>query len=297
MDEKKLQPLGDQFEASRTRLKGIAYRMLGSRAEAEDAVQEAWLRLSRTDAGEIGNLGGWLNTVVARICLDMLRSRKIRGEEALDEEPRAAASTPALSTPSMAASPEQEMLLADSVGVAMMVVLERLQPAERVAFVLHDMFDMSFDEIAQVVGRTPDAARQLASRARRRVQGADSPPDVRREENRKVIEAFLAASRSGDMTALLAVLDPDIVVRADTFASRGLGAAEIRGSDKVAALFKGRAQNARAALLDGEAGIVIAPQGRMVLAARFRIEGGRIVEMSGIADPAQLAAIEVEDFD
>jgi RNA polymerase sigma-70 factor (ECF subfamily) len=297
MDEKKLQPLAGQFEASRTRLKGIAYRMLGSRAEAEDAVQEAWLRLSRTDAGEIGNLGGWLNTVVARICLDMLRSRKIRGKEALDEDPRAAASSPALSTPSMAASPEQEMLLADSVGVAMMVVLQKLQPAERVAFVLHDMFDMSFDEIAQVVGRTPDAARQLASRARRRVQGADSPPDVRREENRKVIEAFLVASRSGDMTALLAVLDPDIVVRADAFASRGLGGVEIRGSEKVAALFKGRAQNARAVLLDGEAGIVIAPQGRMVLAARFRIEGGRIVEMSGIADPVQLAAIEVEDFD
>jgi RNA polymerase sigma-70 factor, ECF subfamily len=292
MDEKKLQPLGDQFEASRTRLKGIAYRMLGSRAEAEDAVQEAWLRLSRTDAGEIGNLGGWLNTVVARICLDMLRSRKTRGEEVLEDEPAAAPGAP-----SPPANPEQEMLLADSVGVAMMVVLEKLQPAERVAFVLHDMFDMSFDEIAQVVGRTPDAARQLASRARRRVQGADSPPDVRREENRKVIEAFLIASRSGDMTALLAVLDPDIVVRADAFASRGLGGVEIRGSDKVAALFKGRAQNARAALLDGEAGIVIAPQGRIVLAARFRIEGGRIVEMSGIADPAQLAAIEVEDFD
>jgi RNA polymerase sigma-70 factor (ECF subfamily) len=156
---------------------------------------------------------------------------------------------------------------------------------------------MPFEEIAPVVGRTPDAARQLASRARRRVQGSDDPPEVRREANRKVIVAFIAASRSGDMTALLAVLDPDIVVRADAFAARGLGAPEIRGSDKVAALFKGRAQNARAAILDGEAGIAIAPQGKLVLAVHFRIENGRIVEMSGIGDPVQLAALDIADFD
>jgi RNA polymerase sigma-70 factor, ECF subfamily len=297
MTEKKAQgpEIGDQFEANRMRLKGIAYRMLGSKAEAEDAVQEAWLRLSRADAGEIGNLGAWLNTVVARICLDMLRSRKVRGEEALDEEPRAEASAGGASLPP--ANPEEEMLLADSVGLALMIVLEKLQPAERVAFVLHDMFDMPFEDIAQVVGRSVDATRQMASRARRRVKGSDDPPEVRREANRKVIEAFIAASRSGDMTALLAVLDPDIVVRADTFAARGLGAPEVRGADKVAALFKGRAQNARVALLDGEAGIAIAPQGRLFLAVHFRIENGRIVEMSGIGDPAQLATLDVADFD
>jgi RNA polymerase sigma-70 factor (ECF subfamily) len=179
-----------------------------------------------------------------------------------------------------------------------MIVLERLQPAERVAFVLHDMFDMPFEEIAPVVGRTPDAARQLAGRARRRVQGSNDPPEARREANRKIIEAFLAASRSGDMTALLAVLDPDVVVTGDAVAARGLGGqTEVHGADKVAALFKGRAQNAKPALLDGEVGIVVAPQGRLFLAVHFRIENGRIAEMSGIGDPAQLAAIDIAEFD
>jgi RNA polymerase sigma factor (sigma-70 family) len=289
--------LAGLFEAQRGKLQGVAYRMLGSKAEAEDAVQEAWLRLSRTDANEIGNLGGWLTTVVSRVCLDMLRSRKVRGEEELGEEPQAAVSSSA-TAPAPPANPEEEMRLADSVGLALMIVLERLQPAERVAFVLHDMFDMPFEEIASVVGRTPDAARQLASRARRRVQGSDDAPEVRREANRKIIEAFLAASRSGDMTALLAVLDPDVVVTGDAVAARGLGGqTEVRGADKVAALFKGRAQNAKPALLDGEAGIVVAPQGKLFLAVHFRIEGGRIVEMSGIGDPAQLAALDISDFD
>jgi RNA polymerase sigma factor (sigma-70 family) len=297
MTEKNLSApdLAGLFEAQRGKLQGVAYRMLGSKAEAEDAVQEAWLRLSRQDASAIGNLGGWLTTVVARVCLDMLRSRKTRGEEELGEEAEPAVSASA-AAPALPANPEEEMRLADSVGLALMIVLEKLQPAERVAFVLHDMFDMPFEEIAPVIGRTPDATRQLASRARRRVKGSDDPPEVRREANRKVIEAFIAASRSGDMTALLAVLDPDVVVRADTFAARGLGAPEVRGADKVAALFKGRAQHARVALLDGEAGIAIAPQGRLFLAVHFRIENGLIVEMSGIGDPAQLATLDVADF-
>ena len=287
--------LAGLFEAQRPRLQGVAYRMLGSRAEAEDAVQEAWLRLSRQDAAEIGNLGGWLTTVVARVCLDMLRSRKVRGEEELGEEPQAAvSSSPAAPAPPQ--NPEEEMRLADSVGLALMIVLEKLQPAERVAFVLHDMFDMPFEEIAPVVGRTPDAARQLASRARRRVKGSDDPPEVRREANRKVIEAFLAAARAGDMSALLAVLDPDVVVRGDSVAARGLGQPETRGADKVAALFKGRAQNAKPALVDGEAGIVVAPNGKLFLAVHFRIENGRIVEMSGIGEPAQLAALDISEF-
>lgn len=290
MSEEKL--LAEAFEGERGRLNGLAYRMLGSRTEAEDAVQEAWLRLSRSDEDEIANLRGWLTTVVARICLDMLRARRSRREDALDDEPGAASASPAAPV-----NPEQEMLLADSVGVAMLIVLQTLQPAERVAFVLHDMFDISFEEIAPVVGRTTEATRQLASRARRRVRGADKAPDVHREDNRRIIEAFLAAARSGDMAGLLAVLDPDVVVYADTFASRGLGGVnEVRGAETVAALFKGRAQAARPALLDGEAGAVIAPQGVTRLAVRFRIEASRIVEMSGIADPAQLALIDVAEF-
>jgi len=285
------------FEAQRGKLQGVAYRMLGSKAEAEDAVQEAWLRLSRADANSINNLGGWLTTVVARVCLDMLRSRKTRGEEELGDEPQPGTSSSVLA-PAPPTNPEEEMRLADSVGLALMIVLERLQPAERVAFVLHDMFDMPFEEIAPVVGRTPDAARQLASRARRRVQGSDDPPEARREANRKIIEAFLAASRSGDMTALLAVLDPDVVVTGDAVAARGLGGqSEVRGADPVAALFKGRAQNAKPALLDGEVGIVVAPQGRLFLAVHFGIENGLIVEMSGVGDPAQLAAIDIAEFD
>jgi RNA polymerase sigma-70 factor, ECF subfamily len=286
--------LAERFEANRARLKAVAYRMLGSAAEAEDAVQEAWFRLSRSDETSIDNMSGWLTTVVARICLDMLRARKAKREDALEED----ASTSATVSAIQPVDPEQEALLADSVGLALLIVLQTLQPAERVAFVLHDMFDIPFDEIAPVVGRTSEATRQLASRARRRVRDANKTPEVRREENRRIIEAFLAASRSGDMTALLAVLDPNVVVRADAFAGRGLGgASEVRGAETVAALFKGRAQAARAAVLDGEAGAVIAPQGRTVLAVRFRIEDGRIAEMSGVGDPAQLALIQVAEFD
>jgi RNA polymerase sigma-70 factor (ECF subfamily) len=283
--------LAGLFESQRPKLQGVAYRMLGSKAEAEDAVQEAWLRLSRQDAGTISNLGGWLTTVVARVCLDMLRSRKVRAEDELDEAPQVAEGGPALPV-----NPEEEVRLADSVGLALMIVLEKLQPAERVAFVLHDMFDMPFEEIAPVVGRTPDAARQLASRARRRVKGSDDPPEVRREANRKVIEAFLTAARAGDMTALLAVLDPDVVVRGDAVAARGMGRPEARGAETVAAMFKGRTQNAKPALVDGEAGIVVAPNGKLFLAVHFRIENGRIVEMSGVGERDQLAALDIAEF-
>jgi RNA polymerase sigma-70 factor, ECF subfamily len=288
--------LAERFEANRRRLKAVAYRMLGSTSEAEDAVQEAWLRLSRSDDAAIENIGGWLTTVVARICLDMLRTRKAKREDTLEENDNA--SPPAEAVVLQPGDPEQEALLADSVGLALLVVLQTLQPAERVAFVLHDMFDIPFDDIAAIIGRTSQATRQLAARARRRVRDADKAPEVRREQNRRMIEAFLAASRSGDMTALLALLDPDIVVRADAFAGRGLGgASEVRGAETVAGLFKGRAQAARVALIDGEAGAVVAPHGRVMLAVRFRIESGRIVEISGIGDPAHLAAIDIADFD
>jgi len=230
MDEKKF--LADKFEADRPRLQAVAYRMLGSRSEADDAVQEAWLRLARSDAGEIGNLTGWLTTVVGRVCLDMLRSRKSRREEPWGPdvpEPVADSSTA-----------EQEAVMADAVGAALLVVLEKLAPAERLAFVLHDMFAVPFDDIAPIVGRSSEAVRQLASRARRRVQGADASADADRAAKQNIVRAFLAASRAGDFKALLAVLDPDVVFRADAAAVRLGSLAEIRGATAVAHTFKGR---------------------------------------------------------
>ncbi|HEY2906699.1 MAG TPA: sigma-70 family RNA polymerase sigma factor, partial [Vicinamibacterales bacterium] len=248
--------LAEQFEAKRTRLRAVAYRMLGSTSEADDAVQEAWLRLSRADTSGVDNLGGWLTTVVARVCLDALRSRQSRREEALDSD---------VLEQSMNGAPvgdaEHEMLLADSIGTAMFVVLETLDPAERVAFVLHDMFDLPFDEIASIVGRSPVAARQLASRARRRVRGASTVSDNDFTGHKEVVEAFLAASRRGDMSALLAVLDPSVVLRADRSAIEASAArlakgapalaAELRGASVVAETFAGRAKAAQPALLDG----------------------------------------------
>src|SRR5262245_263211 len=209
MNEKKW--LVDRFEANRPHLRAVAYRMLGSGTEADDAVQEAWLRLSRADTGDVDNLAGWLTTVVARVCLDMLRSKKSRREEPMDAQPHEPPAT-------HDNDPEQDVLLADSVGLALLVVLKELAPAERVAFVLHDMFDLPFDEIAPIVGRSPAATRQLASRARRRVQGAPTAPDDDPARQREVVDAFLAASRGGDMGALLAVLDPGVVFRADPVA-------------------------------------------------------------------------------
>ncbi|MDK1388665.1 sigma-70 family RNA polymerase sigma factor [Sinorhizobium sp. 8-89] len=286
MDGKKF--LAEQFEGNRRRLSAVAYRMLGSKTEAEDAVQEAWLRLSRTDAGEVENLGGWLTTVVARVCLDMLRTRKTRREEPLETQ----APSPAARR-TEGPDPEQEALLADSVGLALLVVLNRLTPSERIAFVLHDMFDLSFDEIAPIVERTPTAARQLASRARRRVQGADTgaKPDIARQ--RSVVDAFLAASRAGDFDALLKVLAPDVVFRADPVAARLGVRAEIRGAAAVAETFKGRAQGAQPALVDGAIGLLVAPGGQLRVVLAITIREGRIVAIDALADPERLDRLDL----
>ena len=279
--------LAGQFEAHRDHLQRVAYRMLGSTGEADDAVQEAWLRLSRTEPAGIENLGGWLTTVVARVCLDTLRSRKSRREEPLDGEPEPAAGHAA------ANDPEREAEFADNVGLALLVVLQVLAPAERVAFVLHDMFDLPFEEIAPIVGRSPTAARQLASRARRRVRGSAKTSDAVVARQRPVVDAFLAAARSGDMAGLLAVLDPDVVLRADRTAVRLGGVAELRGAESVAANFKGKAQAARPALVDGALGVVVAPQGRLLLVLNLTFAGDRIMAIDVVADPGQLKALDL----
>lgn len=286
MDEKNL--LVDRFEAHRSRLRGVAYRMLGSATEADDAVQEAWLRLSRTGADGIDNFGGWLTTVVARVCLDVLRSRKAHREEALDSP----AGEPFLAEAASESDPERDVVLADSVGLALLVVLETLAPAERVALVLHDMFDLSFDEIAPIIGRSAIATRQLASRARRRVRGAEvNEADLGRQ--RCVVDAFLTASRNGDVEALLALLDPNVVARSDPTAVRLGGQPETRGATAVANIFKGRAQAARSALVDGQPGAVVTPNGRLLLVLRLTLAGDRIVEVETIADPEHLGRLNL----
>ena len=279
--------LAEQFEAHRDHLQRVAYRMLGSTGEADDAVQEAWLRLSRAEAAGIENLGGWLTTVVARVCLDTLRSRKSRREEPLEGELR-----PAVEHES-AVDPEREAELADNVGLALLVVLEALAPAERVAFVLHDMFDLPFEEIAPIVGRSPTAARQLASRARRRVRDSAKTADADVASQRPVVDAFLAAARSGDMAGLLAVLDPDVVLHADGAAVRLGGVAELRGAEAVATSFKGKAQVARTALVDGALGVVVAPQGRLLLVLNLAFAADRIMAIDVVADPGQLKALHL----
>jgi RNA polymerase sigma-70 factor (ECF subfamily) len=271
--------LAQRFEADRAHLTRVAYRMLGSLPEAEDAVQEGWLRLSRDGADGVGNLTGWLTTVVARIALDMLRQRKSRREEPVD--PRAP-------EPAAPDEPNRERELADSVGIALLVVLEALEPAERIAFVLHDMFDLPFDDIAPIVGRTPVATRQLASRARRRVQGA--PKEEARAE-RGVIDAFLVAAREGNFDALLAALDPQVTMRGDEAAIRLGGPRQMRGSHTVAKAFNGRAQAARFALVDGAPGIVVAPNGRLLLVLKVTLREGRIAAIEAIADPERLAGM------
>ncbi len=286
MNEQNL--LTDPFEEARPHLQAVAYRMLGSLAEAEDAVQEAWIRLSRADTSEVENLRGWLTTVVARVCLDMLRSRKARSEDALAEElPKEAAVEPS------SIDPEQDAMLADSVGVALLVVLEKLTPSERVAFVLHDLFAVSFEEIASLVGRSPAATRQLASRARRRVQGgADAGSDHAAE--RAIAESFLAALRAGDVERLIAVLDPDVLVR--TEGAAGGGPVEIQGARNFAegaVRFARSVVSARVALIDGAVGLVLARRGRLVRALTLEIAGGKIRRAEAIADPARLAALEV----
>jgi RNA polymerase sigma-70 factor (ECF subfamily) len=274
MDEKYL---AERFEADRPHLRQVAYRMLGSLAEAEDAVQESWLRLTRADVGNVGNLTGWLTTVVARIALDMLRRRKARREDPADPHAAEAVSD---------ADPGAERELADAIGVAMLVVLEALQPAERIAFVLHDMFDLPFDDIAPIVGRSTDATRQLASRARRRVQGA---PKEEARADRKVVEAFLAAARQGDFEALLGLLDPQVVMRGDAVAIRMGGPRQLSGSAAVAKAFQGRAQEARFILVDGAAGVAVAPSGRLLLVLDVTIQNGKIAAITAIADPDRLA--------
>jgi RNA polymerase sigma factor (sigma-70 family) len=282
--------LAERFEQHRPHLRAVAYRMLGSLGDVDDAVQEAWLRLSRADAVGIDNLGGWLTTVVARVCLDMLRARKSRREE-----PIAPHAPEPVSTSTDGSSPEHEALLADSVGLALLVVLDRLTPAERLAFVLHDMFAVPFEEIGPIVGRSAEAARQLASRARRRVRGGGAPdPDLNRQ--REVVDAFIAALRAGDFEGLLAVLDPELVVRADM---TGVPT-EIRGAAawaKGAVAYGHLAQLTRPALVNGSIGVVVAPKGRLVRALRFTIANGRISEIEVIGNPARLGELDVSIVD
>ncbi len=281
--------LAEQFEAKRTHLRAVAYRMLGSLSEADDAVQEGWLRLSRSDTSGVENLGGWLTTVVARVCLDMLRSRKSRAEVHLD----AHVPDPILSRAD-GIDPEHEALLADSVGLALLVVLDTLAPAERLAFVLHDMFAVPFDEIASIVGRSPTAARQLASRARRRVQGGRTVPDADLTRQREVVDAFLAAARGGDFDALLAVLDPDVVLRADHAAVPSDASTEVRGAAAVAKrAAQGGARAAQPALVNGAVGVVVAPSGRLLMVLGFTITHGKIVEIDVVADPARLRHLDL----
>ena len=283
--------LVERFEENRSHLRAVAYRMLGSRTDADDAVQEAWIRLSRADTSGVENLGGWLTTVVARVCLDMLRSRKVRREEPLG----AHVPEPTVSREDRT-HPEHDALLADSVGLALLVVLETLAPAERVAFVLHDMFDLPFDEIAPIVGRSPAAARQLASRARRRVQGVTAP-DVDRTRQRALVGAFLAASREGSFDALLAVLDPDVVFRADRTAVSAGASREVRGAASVARQFSGRAQGARPALVNGSVGLVVARHGRLFLVLNLTVAHGKIVEINVVADPERLRQLDLAVLD
>ncbi len=284
----------EQFEVHRDRLRAVALRMLGSSHDADDAVQEAWLRLNRSDTKAVDNLGGWLTTVVARVCLDMLRSRARKEMVSPGPTPEPVAAT----------SPEEEALLADSVGLALLVVLETLEPAERLAFVLHDMFSVSFEEIAPIVGRSPVASRQLASRARRRVQSDPAVPDTSGATQREVVAAFLAAAREGDFAGLLRLLDPDVVVRADSVAiemaaaraSAGAPALsqEMHGVDAVTRVFAGGAKAARLMLVDGLAGAVVSVGGRPMAVFGFTVRDGRIAGIELIADPEVLSELELE---
>ena len=280
--------LAERFEENRPHLRAVAYRMLGSSAEADDAVQEAWLRLSRAGTSEVDNLGGWLTTIVARVSLNMLRSRTLRREEPIDAPAAGQPVTP----PPNGTDPEHEAVLADSVGLALLVVLDTLTPAERLAFVLHDMFAVPFEEIAPVVERSPAATRQLASRARRRVQEARvQPGEISRR--REVVAAFLAASREGDFDALLTMLDPDIVLRADTAAAQMGADAEAIGARAVAGVFSGRAKALRPALIDGAPGAVWTLRGETRVVFAFTITGGTITAIEQIADPERIARLEV----
>ena len=283
--------LARRFEASRPRLRAMAYRMLGSLSDADDAVQEGWLRASAAGSDDVANLEGWLTTIVARVCLDMLRSRKSRREEPLSPDDAAMAG--------LEQGPEQETMLADSVGLAMLVVLDTLPPAERVAFVLHDTFGLPFGEIAAITGRTPASARQLASRARRRIQGSERPrPRLARQ--REVAQAFMAAARGGDLAGLIEVLDPEVVLRADAAATPSGRPVTIRGAAAVAGGARAsaaRGRFTRVALVNGTPGLVMAPRGRLVLALAFTYSGDRISQIDVIADPDRLEALDLAVLD
>jgi len=287
--------LVERFEENRPHLKAVAYRMLGSVSEAEDAVQEAWLRLGRSDVSDVENLRGWLTTVTARVCLNMLRSRHTRQEEPFD----ARVPEPIISRDS-GVDPEQAVLIADSVGLALLVVLETLEPAERLAFVLHDMFAVPFEDIAPIVGRSTAAARQLASRARRRVQGA-AVPDADLTRQRQVVDAFVKAAREGDFEALLAVLDPAIVLRADLGQLPPGASRTVRGAHAVAQqalTFSKFARSARPALVNGAAGMVVFdPNGELFSVMGFTVAGGKIVEIDILGDPARLRQIDLDVLD
>jgi RNA polymerase sigma-70 factor (ECF subfamily) len=285
-------PFAEQFEQQRARLQAVAYRMLGSVTEAEDAVQEAWLKLTRVDAGEVENLGAWLTTVVGRICIDALRARRSRNEEYVGSwlpEP--------IVSLDESLDPEQEALIADSVGLALLVVLETLAPPERLAFVLHDMFGVPFDEIAPIVGRSSTAARQLASRARRRVRGSSPGAVADLQTQREVVEAFLAASRGGDFEALLELLDPDVVFRLDTGPDHPLARPPIVGAEQVAreVLRRGAplAPLGRTAIVNGAVGMLVGPPERPLAVAGCTIAGGRLVELDLVIDPVKLGRIRV----
>jgi RNA polymerase sigma-70 factor (ECF subfamily) len=287
--------LTERFEEHRTRLRAVAYRMLGSVSEADDAVQDAWLRLSRADTSGVENLGGWLTTVVARVCLNMLRSRQRRREEPLDLH----VPDPIISHES-GVDPEHEALLADSVGLALLVVLETLTPAERLAFVLHDMFAVPFEDIAPMIERSPAAARQLASRARRRVQGQAPVPDPDLTRQREIVDAFFAAARDGDFDALVAVLDPDVVLRADGGVARARHTVVIAGARAVAGqalTFRRLSPFVRPALINGSAGVVVAADGRPLSVMAFTVTGGKIVAIDVLADPERLHGLDLAVLD
>lgn len=285
--------LAERFESHRSHLRAVAYRMLGSTGEADDAVQEAWLRLSRSDPDAIENLGGWLTTVVGRVCLDMLRSRRSRREE----QPGPHVPDPILSRgDDSEAGPEHEAVMADSVGLALLVVLETLSPAERLALVLHDMFGLPFDEIAPIVDRSPTTARQLASRARRRVQGAPTVPDADLNRQREVVEAFMAASRHGDFDALVAVLHPDVVLRVDGGTVAAGISGEVHGAEAVAGqavLYQEHTPYSRLALVNGAAGIVTVRRGQPISVMAFSVRDGKVVEMDLLADPERLRQLDL----
>lgn len=284
--------LNEQFEANRSHLKSVAYRMLGSLSEADDAVQDAWIRVSRVDTSGVENLGGYLTTVVARVCLNMLQSRKTRREDSLNDY---YVPDPVVSR-AEGTDPEEEVLLADSVGLGLLVVLEMLTPAERLAFVLHDVFAVPFEEIAPIIDKTPAAARQLASRARRRVQGRAPMTNANPLEQRRVVDAFFAAARDGDFNGLVALLDPDIVLRSDGGSQRPNFNVLVRGAAEVAGRamsFHQPLQWVHPALINGTAGAVVAPHGRVVSVLSFTVRDGRIVAIEALADPDRLAKLDL----